>query len=90
MNKQHLLGVDIGGTKCAVTYGCGTDGHLDILDKERFATTTCQETVENLIQALKQEGNEWVWYEKDVNPRGGNEYHTEKICDNFWYYRLSY
>ena len=52
MNKQHLLGVDIGGTKCAVTYGCGTDGHLDILDKERFATTTCQETVENLIQAL--------------------------------------
>ena len=50
MNKQHLLGVDIGGTKCAVTYGCGTDGHLDILDKERFATTTCQETVENLIQ----------------------------------------
>lgn len=52
MSKKHLLGVDIGGTKCAVTYGCGSDGSLDILDKERFATTSCQETIANLIQAL--------------------------------------
>ena len=45
---------------------------------------------ENLIEALKQEGNEWVWYEKDINAGGDNEYHTEKICDNFWYYKLYY
>ena len=50
--KKNLLGVDIGGTKCAVTYGCGTDGHLDILDKERFATTSCRETIANLTAAL--------------------------------------
>ena len=50
--KKNLLGVDIGGTKCAVTYGCGVDGKLDILDKERFATTSCQETIANLIGAL--------------------------------------
>ena len=45
---------------------------------------------EELIQALKQEGSEWVWYETDVNPSGDNEYHTEKICDHFWHYRLVY
>lgn len=45
---------------------------------------------EKLIQALKQEGNEWVWYEKDKDPGGDNEYRTEKICDNFWYYKLVY
>ena len=50
--KKNLLGVDIGGTKCAVTYGGGVDGKLDILDKERFATTSCQETIANLIGAL--------------------------------------
>ena len=49
---KNLLGVDIGGTKCAVTYGRGADGKLDILDKERFATTSCQETIANLIGAL--------------------------------------
>ncbi|MDY6463882.1 MAG: ROK family protein, partial [Bacteroidales bacterium] len=51
--KKNLLGVDIGGTKCAVTYGRGADGKLDILDKERFATTSCQETIANLIGALQ-------------------------------------
>ena len=42
------------------------------------------------VSSLKQDGNEWVWYEKDMDPSGDNEYHTEKICDNFWYYRLVY
>lgn len=41
-------------------------------------------------QTLTQEGDEWVWYGKSVNPGWDNEYHTEKICDNFWYYRLVY
>ena len=41
------------------------------------------------VSSLKQQGNELVWYEKDVNG-GDNEYHTEKICDNFWYYWLDY
>ena len=42
------------------------------------------------VSFLKQEGNEWVWYEKDRDNGGDNEYHTEKICDHFWYYRLVY
>ena len=42
------------------------------------------------VSSLKQEGNEWAWYEKDRAPGGDNEYHTEKICDHFWYYRLVY
>ena len=32
-NKQFLLGVDIGGTKCAVTMGRRTADGLDIVDK---------------------------------------------------------
>ncbi len=52
-----LLGVDIGGTKCAVTLGL-MDG--TVVKKERFLTTTVNETVENIIKAAKklQEGNE--------------------------------
>ena len=45
---------------------------------------------EELPDFLKQENNEWVWYEKDENSGGDNEYHTEKICDYFWYYYLKY
>lgn len=29
-------------------------------------------------------------YEKEENAGGDNEYHIEKICDNFWYYRIKY
>ena len=40
---------------------------------------------------LKQVGNEWVWYERGklitVFSRE-LEYHTEKICDNLWYYQV--
>lgn len=42
------------------------------------------------VSSLKQEGNEWTWYEKSRDPGGDNEYHTEKICDFLWYYRLEY
>lgn len=45
---------------------------------------------QNLQSGLKQENNEWVWYEKDFNPGGDNEYHTQKICDFLWYFKLVY
>lgn len=34
----HLAGIDIGGTKCAVCIGRAEAGHIEILDKRRFAT----------------------------------------------------
>ena len=45
------IGVDIGGTKCAV---CESSGDGKILKKIKFATTTCEETIENICQAIEQ------------------------------------
>lgn len=46
-----LIGVDIGGTKCAVTLG---DREGRVLKKIRFATTYAEETVENILRAAEE------------------------------------
>ena len=46
-----LLGIDIGGTKCAVTVGT-KEG--EIIAKERFATTTAEETLLKIRDAVEQ------------------------------------
>lgn len=51
--KTNLLGIDIGGTKCAVIYGIDTDGQLAIADKVKFATTGVDETIGNILRELK-------------------------------------
>jgi glucokinase len=48
--KNMFLGIDIGGTKCAVTLG---DENGLVLRKERFLTTTVDETIENIIRYAK-------------------------------------
>lgn len=48
-----LMGIDIGGTKCAVVIA-GNDG--TILKKERFATTALSETLENIFDAAERLG----------------------------------
>lgn len=50
--KKHLLGVDIGGTKCAVTYGCQDDGVIHLLDEERFPTSSVHITVEKIHASI--------------------------------------
>lgn len=50
---QNLLGIDIGGTKCAVIYGIDTDGELRIADKVKFATTDVDSTVAAILGELK-------------------------------------
>lgn len=50
---KNILGVDIGGTKCAVTYGCQDGADIEIKDKQSFPTTSCQETIENLKSAIR-------------------------------------
>ena len=47
------IGVDIGGTKCAVVLG-NTNG---IIKKIRFATTTYKETMENIRRAIREMGD---------------------------------
>ena len=44
------IGVDIGGTKCAVVLG----DEEKIVNKIRFATTSCEETLENIIKAIEE------------------------------------
>ena len=51
--KTNLLGIDIGGTKCAVIYGVDTDGVLEIADKVRFETTKVDETVARILTEVK-------------------------------------
>ena len=54
MNKRNILGVDIGGTKCAITLGL-SDGpdSIEIADKESFATTDCKSTIDNIIASIR-------------------------------------
>ena len=51
---RNILGVDIGGTKCAVTFGRCEGSDIEIADKVSFATTTCAETIDNLKSGIRQ------------------------------------
>lgn len=50
---DNLLGIDIGGTKCAVTYGIKTGDNLTVVDKEKFPTTEVNETIAHICAATK-------------------------------------
>lgn len=50
---QQLLGIDIGGTKCAVIFGLDTDGDISIVDKVRFDTTDVHTTLARIISELQ-------------------------------------
>lgn len=51
--STNLLGIDIGGTKCAVIYGIDHDGQIEIADKVRFDTTDVDTTLSTILQELK-------------------------------------
>jgi glucokinase len=50
----NLLGIDIGGTKCAVTYGCKEGNDLSVIEKVQFSTAGVTATVENIICEIEQ------------------------------------
>lgn len=52
--STNLLGIDVGGTKCAIIYGIDNDGVLEIADKVRFDTTDAQSTISNILRELKE------------------------------------
>jgi len=52
--KRNLIGLDIGGTKCAVVYGQEEEGELAIVDKIRFATTAVDETITNILSSIDE------------------------------------
>ena len=54
MKERNLIGVDVGGTKCAITLGRSNGDSIEITDKEGFATTVVDETIENLKTAISK------------------------------------
>ena len=55
MESRNILGVDIGGTKCAITLGRSEGpSSITIVDKESFPTTSCPETIENIKAAIRK------------------------------------
>lgn len=51
--EDNLLGIDIGGTKCAIVYGKRIGSNLQIVDKTRIDTTTVDETIGNIVNEAK-------------------------------------
>lgn len=49
---MYLIGLDIGGTKCAVTLGLYTDGNMEILEKEKFSTLPPEQSIEKFIERI--------------------------------------
>ncbi len=49
----NLLGIDIGGTKCAVIHGVLDGDTISIAHKIRFATSSASETIVNLLKAVE-------------------------------------
>lgn len=47
---KHYLGIDIGGTKCAVVRG---NQNGDVLSKRRFPTTDCKTTLDAILAAAR-------------------------------------
>lgn len=54
MGKDYLLGVDIGGTKCAIILGERNNSELSILDKIRFDTGEVSWTVAKILDCLDE------------------------------------
>ena len=51
---MNILGIDIGGTKCAVVWG---NENGEIIKKEKFATTDCNSTIAKLLEIAKTDLN---------------------------------
>lgn len=50
--EKNLIGVDIGGTKCAVIYGRMKGSSLEVVDKIKFPTTEVGETLQNIERGI--------------------------------------
>ena len=66
MQGKYLIGVDIGGTKCAVTLGCSTGDDICIKDKASFPTTDVEDTLGNIRHTVRD-----VLVRNGLEERGG-------------------
>ncbi len=51
--KEYFLGIDIGGTKCAVNYGYKEGVNLHLVDKDKFPTTVVDETIDCILASIE-------------------------------------
>lgn len=70
MDTRILLGVDIGGTKCAVTLGLSKDGDIDIKDKLAFPTTDVEDTITHIESSIEEVLKRNALTSKDVSAIG--------------------
>lgn len=55
MSIRNLLGVDVGGTKCAIIYGRTREaGQIQIIDKIAFPTTKVDGTIEQIKASIRE------------------------------------
>ncbi|MBO6159968.1 MAG: ROK family protein, partial [Bacteroidales bacterium] len=54
MEESILVGVDVGGTKCAVTLGIAAGNDILIKDKAAFPTTDVEDTLRNIRETLRE------------------------------------
>ncbi len=55
MSQRSLLGVDIGGTKCAVILGVSSSNNeIEIKDKISFQTTDVNDTISNIKSSIRE------------------------------------
>lgn len=52
--KGNIIGIDVGGTKCAVIYGKKSGSDLQIVEKQKFATTTATETIDTIVSEIEK------------------------------------
>lgn len=50
--EEKIFGIDIGGTKCVVTYGIKKQDELTIVDEIIFATIEVDQTIQKIITAI--------------------------------------
>lgn len=51
--KENILGVDIGGTKCAVIFGIKEESDIKIVDKIKIVTSTVSDTLDQIIKGIE-------------------------------------
>ncbi|MDO4755389.1 MAG: ROK family protein, partial [Parabacteroides sp.] len=50
--KKHIIGIDVGGTKCAISYGLYDNENIELVAKEKIKTGKPQETLEQLKELI--------------------------------------
>ena len=68
--KKHLIGIDIGGTKCAISYGLYDGENIKLISKEKIKTGKPQETLSQLKELIEKVLNNQQLVPSDISAMG--------------------